>query len=57
MYGAEDWTLGKVEQKYLESFEMWRWRRVEEISWTDRVKSEEELHRVKEGRNVIRAVK
>jgi hypothetical protein len=26
--GAETWTLGKVDQKYLESFEMWCWRRM-----------------------------
>jgi hypothetical protein len=58
-YGAEAWTLGKVVQKYLESFEMWRCRRMEEISWTDRLKSEEVLHGVKEERkrNVIRTVK
>ena len=23
LYGAETWTLQKVDQKYLESFEMW----------------------------------
>jgi hypothetical protein len=23
LYGAESWTLRKVDQKYLESFEMW----------------------------------
>jgi hypothetical protein len=30
LYGSEIWTLRKLEQKYLESFEMWcsrRWRR------------------------------
>jgi hypothetical protein len=27
LYGAEKWTLRKVDQKYLESFEMWCWRR------------------------------
>jgi len=57
MYGAEAWTLGEIVQKYLESFEVWRWRRMEEISWTDRVKSEEVLHRVKEERNLIHTVK
>jgi hypothetical protein len=39
LYGAETWTLWKVDQKYLESFEMWRWRRMEKISWTDRVRN------------------
>jgi squalene cyclase len=27
LYGAETWTLRKVDQKYMESFEMWCWRR------------------------------
>ena len=36
-FGAENLTLQKVDQKYLESFEMWCWRRMEKISWTDRV--------------------
>jgi hypothetical protein len=30
--GAETWTLRKVDHKYLESFEMWCWRRMEKIS-------------------------
>jgi hypothetical protein len=38
-------------------FEMWCWRRMEKISWTDRVRNEEVLHRVKEERNVLRTVK
>jgi hypothetical protein len=38
LYGAETWTLRNVDQKYLESFEMWSWRRMEMISWTDCVK-------------------
>jgi hypothetical protein len=56
LYGAETWTLRKVDQKYLESFEMWCWRRME-ISWTDRVRNEEVLHRVKEERNIVHTIK
>jgi hypothetical protein len=56
VYGAETWTLRKVVQKYLVSFEMWCWRRKEKISWTDRVRNEEVLHRVKEERNIIHTV-
>jgi hypothetical protein len=37
-----------VDQKHLESFEMWYWRRMEKISWTDHVRNEEVLLRVKE---------
>jgi hypothetical protein len=39
LYGAETWTPRKIDQKYLESFEMWCWRRMEKISWTDRVRN------------------
>jgi hypothetical protein len=38
-YGATIWILRRVDQKYLGSFEMWRWRRREEISWKDRMKN------------------
>jgi retron-type reverse transcriptase len=47
LYGAETWTLRKMDQKYLDSCEMWCWRRMEKISWTDSVRNEEVLHRVK----------
>ena len=32
LYGAETWTLRAADQKYLESFEMRCWRRMEKIS-------------------------
>ena len=42
--------------EYLESFETWCRRRME-ISWTDRVRNEEVLHRVKEERNILHTIK
>jgi hypothetical protein len=51
------WTLRKVDQKYLEIFEMWCRRRMEKISWTDLVRNEEVLHRVKEERNIVHTIK
>jgi hypothetical protein len=39
------------------SFEMWCWRRMEKISWTNLMRNEEVLHRVKEERNVLRTMK
>jgi hypothetical protein len=48
LYGAETWTLRAVDQKHPENFEMWFWRRMEKISWTDHVRSEEVLLRVEE---------
>jgi hypothetical protein len=56
-FGAETWTLRKVDKKYLESFEMWCSKRMEKISWTDRVRNEEVLHRVKEERNILHTIK
>jgi hypothetical protein len=32
LYGAKTWTLRAADQKYLESLEMWCWRRMEKIS-------------------------
>jgi len=57
LYGAETWTLWAVDQKHLESFEMCCWRRMEKISWTDHVKSEEVLLRVKEQRNILHEIR
>jgi hypothetical protein len=56
LYGAETWTLRAVDQKHLESFEMWCWRRMEKISWTDYVRNEDVLLRVKEQRNIIHEI-
>ena len=43
LHGPETWTLRKLEQKYLESFEMWSWRRMENVKWTKNVTNEEVL--------------
>jgi hypothetical protein len=48
LYGAENWTLWKVDQKYLESLEAWCWRRMEKIIWAESVKNGEVLRSVKE---------
>ena len=50
-------NLGAVDQKHLESFEMWCWRRTEKISWTDHVRNEEVLLRVKEQRNILHEIR
>ena len=56
LYGAETWTLRAVDQKHLGSFEMY-WRRMENISWTDRVRNEEVFNRVKEQRNILHEIR
>ena len=53
LYGSETWTLRKLEKKYLESFEMWCWRKMEKIKWTEKVSDEEVLKRVSEERMIL----
>ncbi|XP_078491079.1 uncharacterized protein LOC144747144 [Ciona intestinalis] len=36
LYACETWTLRKQEEKMIQAFEMWLWRRVLRISWTER---------------------
>jgi len=55
-YGAETCVLRAVDQNHLESFEMWCWRKMEKISWTDHVRNEEVLLRVKEQRNILHEI-
>jgi hypothetical protein len=57
LYGAETWTLRGVDQKHLGSFEIWCWRRMEKISWTDHVRNEDVLFRVKEQRNILHEIR
>jgi len=54
--GAEIWKLRATDQKHLECFEIWCWRRMEKISWTDRMRNEEVLLRVKEQRNILHEI-
>ena len=35
VYGSETWTLQKEDIRRLEAFEMWIWRRMMKISWTE----------------------
>jgi len=57
LYGAETGALRAVDQKQLESFEMWCWRGMEKVSWTDHVRNEEVLLRVKEQRNILHEIR
>jgi hypothetical protein len=41
----------------LESFEMWCWRRMEKISWTDHMRNEDVLLRFKEQRNILHEIR
>ncbi|KAJ4439488.1 hypothetical protein ANN_07612 [Periplaneta americana] len=53
LYGSETWTLRRSEEKRIEAFEMWIWRRMEHEKWTDRVRNEAVLKRVHEERMMM----
>ena len=55
LYGAQTSTL-RADQKHLESFEIWCWRRVEKISGTDHVGNEEILLTVKVQRYILHEI-
>jgi len=57
LYGAETGMFRAADRKYLESFEIWCWRRMEKISWTDHVRNEEVLLRVNEQRNILHEIR
>ncbi|KAJ4427378.1 hypothetical protein ANN_24999, partial [Periplaneta americana] len=52
LYGAETWTIGRSEEK--RQFEMWIWRRMERVKWTDRMRNEAMLERVGEERMMMK---
>jgi len=50
-------TTIKKNQRNIISFEMWCWRRMEKISWTDHVRNEEVLLRVEEQTNILHEIR
>ena len=36
MYGSESWTVKKAEQRRIDAFELWCWRRLLRVPWTAR---------------------
>ena len=48
LYGADTWTMRKEDVKRIEAFEMWIWRRMERISYTEHRTNEEVLKKLEE---------
>ena len=53
LYVSETWTLRKLERKYLKSFEMWYWKRMEKIIWSKKVTNKQVLERIREKRKLL----
>ena len=56
LYGCETWTMRKEEMDRLAAFEMWIWRRMEKISWTEKKSNEEILRLVGEERCMLEVI-
>ena len=52
-YGSETWTLRKLEWKFLESFEIRCWRKMEKIICSEKVAYEEVIKRIEEKRTLL----
>ena len=57
LYGSETWTMRKADIRRLEAFEMWTWRRMEKISWTEHKTNEEVMGRIGEERTLIHTIR
>jgi hypothetical protein len=55
--GAETWTIQAVDRTHMERFQMWCWRRMEKIIWTDHVRNEDVLLRVKKQKNILHEIR
>jgi len=53
LYGAETWILREEDVRRLNALEMWLWRRMEKISWTQKQTNEAVLAIVGEKRHLV----
>ena len=57
LYGCEAWTMNKAMVKKIEAAEMWFFRRMLKISWTDRVRNDEVLVRAGTKREIMKTIR
>ena len=57
LYGCEAWTIKEDIRKRIEAFEMWTYRRMLSISWTQKVTNAEVLRRVGQNRKLMQTIK
>ena len=49
MYGCESWTLKKAEHQRIDAFELWCWRRLLRVPWTERRANQSILKEISPG--------
>ena len=55
--GSETRTVGKYEERIIDAFETWSWRRMLKIEWTGRIKTDEDFQRAKGERLLLKIFK
>ena len=51
-YGSESWTVRKKERKKMYAFELWMWRRILRVPWTEKTTNLSVLEEVKPKRSL-----
>ena len=46
MYGCESWTIKKAEQQRIDAFELWCWKRLLRVPWTERRSNQSILKKI-----------
>ena len=49
MYGCESWTVKKAEHQRIDAFELWCWRRLLRVPWTERRSNQSILKEISPG--------
>ena len=49
MYGCESWTIKKAENRRIDAFELWCWRRLLRVPWTARRSNQSILKEISPG--------
>src|SRR5713101_5482365 len=57
LYGAETWTIKKREEERIRSFELWCWRRMLRVSWTEKRTNESIVREIGEKMGLMNVVK
>jgi hypothetical protein len=56
LYGPDSW-VNKAEERYLESFETWCWRRILRVGWTEFLTNDSVLSEIGEPGGLLRSIK
>ena len=57
LFGCETWTIGKEDEQRIQAFEMWLYRRMLKIKWTEKKTNEEVLAMANAEREILKNIK